>query len=113
MVRICAARSRQQTQPRIKLHLDMGAKFGYWWLEVSHLPAVGSYVVPFDTDSSDIDWEWDHDSVRVVNHLLLVENNLVAVSLKSDGPWEFSPPKGFRDAMIREGWSCGDDEAWE
>jgi hypothetical protein len=100
-------------QPRIKLHFDPNFDtFGYWWIEVSHLPAIGAYVIPFENDQEDIDWEWDYDCVEVVSHLFFVERALVCVFLKVDGDWNFDPPTGFDEAMLRAGWKKGDAGAW-
>lgn len=100
-------------QPRIKLHFDPHyMTFGYWWVEVPHLPAIGSHLIPFENDQEGLDWEWGHDCVKVESHLWFVERGLVCVGLKVDGNWGFEPPEGFDEAMIRAGWTKGDAEAW-
>ena len=95
-------------QPRVKMHLDMD--FGYWWIEVTHIPAIGSFVIPFE-DNSEIPWEWHFDCVKVEGHLWFVEKGLVCVLLSVDAEWD-DKPEGFDEAMLRAGWKKGDAEAW-
>lgn len=96
--------------PRVKLHFDY--HFGFWWIEVEHIPAVGSFVIPFENDQDGLDWEWDHDCVKVDEHLWFLERGLVCVSLRVERGFDYDPPEGFDEAMMRAGWVKGDAEAW-
>lgn len=100
------------TPPRIKLHFYPNySTFGYWWKEIAFVPPIGTGVVPFE-DTEGLDWEWYHDAVIVSDAMYFVEINLLCVLTDISGDWDFMPPEGFCEAMLRAGWVRGNATAW-
>ncbi len=99
--------------PRIKLHFDPNySTFGYWWKEIAFIPPIGTGVVPFD-DVDDLDWSWDHDTVKVSHSTYFADRHLLCIGTDVEGDWDFTPPVGFDEAMRNAGWTRGDAMAWQ
>lgn len=73
------------------------------WKPVAFLPPIGMDIVPFD-DGEELEWEWEHDDVKVTSYTFFAERSLVVATCRLTRPEFFEPNDAFWRGMIRAGW---------
>lgn len=71
------------------------------WRPIDFLPPIGMCLVPFESND---DWEWEHDDVKVVDYVWMVERNLIVVDCELTRPEYFTDSEVFYDSMHKAGW---------
>ena len=91
--------------PRVKLQIHT-----VWWKEIGHIPQIGSFIMPFESDN-ELDVDVGFEDFEVVRHLYLAELDLVVVQTETDPRVRFC--EGFKTCMRNAGWSDDEDGVWE